>query len=56
MDAAVKGAVAAAQQGDVIVTLGAGNISQAGPRLLERLAAQGVTVRGATLRTPQENL
>jgi len=60
MDAAVEGAVAAAQQGDVIVTLGAGNISQAGPRLLERLAAQGAkaqgaAVRGAGVRTPQES-
>jgi UDP-N-acetylmuramate--alanine ligase len=40
MDAAVEKAAAAAGPGDVIITLGAGNVSQAGERLLERLAAR----------------
>lgn len=45
MDAAIEAAAAAAQEGDAIVTLGAGNISQAGPRLLETLAAVQAKVR-----------
>ena len=40
MDAAVEKAAAAAEPGDVIITLGAGNVSQAGGKLLERLAAR----------------
>ena len=38
MDDAVEFAVQAAQPGDAILTLGAGNISQAGSRLLKRLS------------------
>jgi UDP-N-acetylmuramate--alanine ligase len=37
MDEAVERLVAVAREGDVIVTLGAGNVSHAGPQLLERL-------------------
>jgi UDP-N-acetylmuramate--alanine ligase len=43
--AAIDRAVADAQPGDAIITLGAGSISQAGPKLIEALTArsQGVT-------------
>jgi UDP-N-acetylmuramate--alanine ligase len=34
---AVEGAVAVAEDGDMILTLGAGSVSQLGPLLLERL-------------------
>jgi UDP-N-acetylmuramate--alanine ligase len=40
MDAAIQNAVATAGAGDVIITLGAGSVSQAGEKLLERLAAR----------------
>jgi UDP-N-acetylmuramate-alanine ligase len=40
MDVAVEKAAAAAVPGDVIITLGAGSVSQAGGKLLERLAAR----------------
>ncbi len=40
MDAAVEKAAAGAGAGDVIITLGAGSVSQAGEKLLERLAAR----------------
>jgi UDP-N-acetylmuramate--alanine ligase len=41
---AAESVVAAAQDGDMILTLGAGNVSQLGPMILERLQArQGVT-------------
>ena len=40
MDEAVECAVEAAKPGDAILTLGAGNISQAAPKLLERLASK----------------
>ena len=40
MDEAVECAVEAARPGDVILTLGAGNISQAAPKLLEHLASK----------------
>jgi UDP-N-acetylmuramate--alanine ligase len=39
--AAVERLVREAQAGDVILTLGAGSVSQAGPVLLEALAANG---------------
>lgn len=47
MDAGVRAAVAAARPGDVIVTLGAGNVSQAGPALLELLASRASAVAEA---------
>jgi UDP-N-acetylmuramate--alanine ligase len=37
MDEAVERLAATAAEGDVVVTLGAGSVSQAGPLLLERL-------------------
>jgi UDP-N-acetylmuramate--alanine ligase len=37
MDAGIEAVAAAAQAGDVVVTLGAGNVSQAGERILKRL-------------------
>jgi UDP-N-acetylmuramate-alanine ligase len=40
MDASIKSAATAAGAGDVIITLGAGSVSQAGEKLLERLAAR----------------
>jgi UDP-N-acetylmuramate--alanine ligase len=39
-DAAVRAAVASAQDGDVILTLGAGNVSQLGVMVLEGLRQQ----------------
>ncbi|MDA1313127.1 MAG: UDP-N-acetylmuramate--L-alanine ligase [Acidobacteria bacterium] len=44
----IAAAAVAAQEGDVVVTLGAGNISQAGPPLLEKLAAMTGGVRAAS--------
>jgi UDP-N-acetylmuramate--alanine ligase len=41
MAAAVEVLVRRALEGDVILTLGAGSVSQAGPMLLEALAANG---------------
>jgi UDP-N-acetylmuramate--alanine ligase len=41
VQSAVKSLVEEAKAGDVIVTLGAGSVSQAGPVLLEALAANG---------------
>jgi UDP-N-acetylmuramate--alanine ligase len=40
IDSAVEKASAAAGAGDVIITLGAGSVSQAGEKLLERLASR----------------
>ena len=40
MDEAVAQATEAAEPGDAIITLGAGNISQAGPKLLDLLASK----------------
>ena len=40
MEEAVERAVEAAKPGDAILTLGAGTISQAGPKLLDRLASR----------------
>ncbi|MBL8291272.1 MAG: UDP-N-acetylmuramate--L-alanine ligase, partial [Bryobacterales bacterium] len=37
MDAGIEAVAAAARAGDVVVTLGAGNVSQAGERILKRL-------------------
>jgi len=39
--AAVKAVVAEAQPGDLVLTLGAGSVSQLGPQILEALSAQG---------------
>jgi len=39
---AVASVVTAAQPGDMILTLGAGNVSQLGPTILEKLLAKGV--------------
>jgi UDP-N-acetylmuramate--alanine ligase len=41
VQSAVKGLVEEAKAGDVILTLGAGNVSQAGPVLLEALRGNG---------------
>jgi UDP-N-acetylmuramate--alanine ligase len=41
VQSAVKGLVEEAKAGDVILTLGAGSVSQAGQVLLEALAAKG---------------
>jgi UDP-N-acetylmuramate--alanine ligase len=41
MPEAVEALVHEAKAGDVILTLGAGSVSQAGPMLLEALAANG---------------
>jgi UDP-N-acetylmuramate--alanine ligase len=41
MAAAVDELVHEAREGDVILTLGAGSVSQAAPRLLEALATDG---------------
>jgi UDP-N-acetylmuramate--alanine ligase len=49
MAAAVEKAAAAAEVGDVIITLGAGNVSQAGEKLLERLAARQESLRQESL-------
>jgi UDP-N-acetylmuramate--alanine ligase len=37
---AAEGATATAESGDVIITMGAGNVSQLGPQILERLRAR----------------
>ena len=47
LDNAVDAALAAAQPGDCILTLGAGNVWQAGERLLDRLA-EAVNKKGGT--------
>jgi UDP-N-acetylmuramate--alanine ligase len=39
--AAIAAATAAAQDGDMILTLGAGSVSQMGPMILEKLSARG---------------
>ncbi len=39
---AVSSAAAVAQEGDMILTLGAGSVSQLGPMILEKLKAMGV--------------
>jgi UDP-N-acetylmuramate--alanine ligase len=44
----IEAAAAAAQERDVVITLGAGNISQAGPKLLEKLAARTRGVRATS--------
>ncbi len=44
----IAAAAAAAQAGDVVITLGAGNISQAGPKLIEKLAASTRGVRATS--------
>ncbi len=41
-DEGIAAAVAKAEPGDLILTLGAGNVSQIGPRLVEELAAHAV--------------
>jgi UDP-N-acetylmuramate--alanine ligase len=43
-DAAVEAAAGAAQPGDMVLTLGAGSVSQLGPRLLERLGTRRAVV------------
>jgi UDP-N-acetylmuramate--alanine ligase len=42
-DDAVSAAIASAQEGDMILTLGAGSVSQIGPMLLEKLASVTTT-------------
>jgi UDP-N-acetylmuramate--alanine ligase len=44
---AVAAAIAAAQEGDMILTLGAGSVSQLGPMILERLQAREPAARFA---------
>jgi UDP-N-acetylmuramate--alanine ligase len=39
-DHAAEAIVAAAEKGDMILTLGAGSVSQLGPMILERLGAR----------------
>jgi UDP-N-acetylmuramate--alanine ligase len=39
---AVSSAIAAAEDGDMILTLGAGSVSQLGPMILEKLREQAV--------------
>jgi UDP-N-acetylmuramate--alanine ligase len=47
---AAEAVVAGAQEGDMILTLGAGNVSQLGPMILERLnARQGIAGASASL-------
>ena len=41
MDAGIEAIVAAVQPGDVVLTLGAGSVSQAGEKILRRLADKG---------------
>src|SRR6202162_4758973 len=43
---AVNAAAAAAQEGDMILTLGAGSVSQLGPMILERLGGAGLKIAG----------
>jgi UDP-N-acetylmuramate--alanine ligase len=43
---AAQAVVAAAQDGDMILTLGAGNVSQLGPMILERLRSQQAVIAG----------
>jgi UDP-N-acetylmuramate--alanine ligase len=45
---AVEAAVAQAQEGDMILTLGAGSVSQLGPMILEKLQAKEKTIAGAS--------
>ena len=40
LEDAVASAVTAAQDGDMILTLGAGNVSQLGPMILQKLEAK----------------
>jgi UDP-N-acetylmuramate--alanine ligase len=40
IDKAIDAAVAAAEEGDLIITQGAGTVSQAGERILERLRTE----------------
>jgi UDP-N-acetylmuramate--alanine ligase len=50
---AAQTAVSSAQPGDMILTLGAGNVSQLGPLILEKLAAlESVTASGLAARQP----
>jgi UDP-N-acetylmuramate--alanine ligase len=42
---AIDAAIEAAQPGDIILTLGAGNVSQLGPQVVERLAEVGAAAR-----------
>ena len=44
----IEAVAAIAQEGDAVVTLGAGNISQAGPKLLEKLSTRRRSVRAAS--------
>lgn len=44
-DDAARDVAALAEQGDMILTLGAGNISQLGPQIVERLKARGSSKR-----------
>jgi UDP-N-acetylmuramate--alanine ligase len=41
MDAGIRSVVEAAASGDAILTLGAGSVSQAGDRILEKLRSGG---------------
>ncbi len=49
---AVTAVAAAAQPGDMILTLGAGNVSQLGPMILEKLARETVASRRVHRPTP----
>jgi len=46
---AVASAVAVAKPGDMILTLGAGNVSQLGPAILEKLGARKPKSRSRTV-------
>ena len=48
---AVEGVVAQAQEGDMILTLGAGSVSQLGPLILQKLQARQEMVAGAAKRS-----
>lgn len=41
-EAAIEAAVSVAKPGDIIMTLGAGSVSQLGPRIVERLGSLGI--------------
>jgi UDP-N-acetylmuramate--alanine ligase len=41
-DAAIDAVVEQVEAGDMVLTLGAGSVSQLGPRILERLNARGL--------------